>query len=129
MIRKLSSSISLVINYLEIRENIVLLRVELVIKDQHLQITLDCENKDLFVNVLGFATTQTLHSPAGEFNTSIETDYTQVIYRDGGGLLDVEWQRLVPKLLLRRKASAFSIRARKDLACRRFLGRGLRVEV
>ena len=82
-------------NYLEIRENVVLSRVELVIKDQHLQITLDRENKgqDLFVNVLGFATTQTLHSPAGQFNTSIETDYTQVIYRDGGGLLDVEWQR------------------------------------
>ena len=60
-------------NYLEIRENVVLSRVELVIKDQHLQITLDRENKgqDLFVNVLGFATTQTLHSPAQASSSSL----------------------------------------------------------
>ena len=53
-------------NYLEIRENTILSRVELVIKDQHLQITLDRldQSQDLFVEVLGFEQTQTLHSPA-----------------------------------------------------------------
>ena len=57
-------------NYLEIRENVTLSRVEVVIKDQSLQITLDRENngQDLFVNVLGFATTQTLHSPANTWH-------------------------------------------------------------
>ena len=42
-------------NYLEIRENTVLSRVELVIKDQHLQITLDRldQSQDLFVEALG----------------------------------------------------------------------------
>ena len=71
-------------NYLEIRENVTLSRVELVIKDQHLQITLDRENKgqDMFVNVLGFATTQTLHSPAQEFSTVLTTDFTPP-YLDG----------------------------------------------
>jgi hypothetical protein len=81
-------------NYLEIRENVTLSRVEVVIKDQHLQITLDRENKgqDLFVNVLGFATTQTLHSPAQEFSTVLTTDYTPP-YLDGYARLAVEWQR------------------------------------
>ena len=88
-------------NYLEIRENVVLSRVELVIKDQHLQITLDRENKgqDLFVNVLGFATTQTLHSPASTWQTTIETEMVSFpgqdfnLERQGFGFVDVEWRR------------------------------------
>ena len=51
-------------NYLEIRENTTLSRVELVIKDQHLQITLDRldQSQDLFVEVLGFQPVYTLVS-------------------------------------------------------------------
>ena len=87
-------------NYLEIRENTVLSRVELVLKDQHLQITLDrlAQSHDLFVEVLGFQQTQTLHSPPAAWQTQIETDYTgqhqipNFLARTGFGLLDIEWR-------------------------------------
>eukprot|EP01043_Picozoa_sp_COSAG02_P073242 COSAG02_NODE_14155_length_1303_cov_569.820598_1_plen_405_part_10 len=88
-------------NYLEIRENTTLSRVELVIKDQHLQITLDrlFQGFDLFVEVLGFDKTQTLHSPARTWQTTIETETVSFpgqdfsLERQGFGFVDVEWRR------------------------------------
>ena len=88
-------------NYLEIRENLALSRVELVIKDQHLQITLDRQGggQDLFAKVLGFATTQTLHSPAAEYSVTLnESDASRYMYymyssAEGTSLFLLEWQR------------------------------------
>ena len=88
-------------NYLEIRENTILSRVELVIKDQHLQITLDHldQSQDLFVEVLGFEQTQTLHSPASTWQTTIATETVSFpgqdfnLERQGFGFVDVEWRR------------------------------------
>ena len=56
----------------------MLSRVELVIKDQHLQVTLDrsADSQDLFTKVLGFGVNQVLHNPPGEYQVSIEEDST-----------------------------------------------------
>ena len=77
-------------NYLEIRENTILSHVELVIKDQHLQITLDRldQSQDLFVEVLGFEQTQTLHSPASTWQTTIETETVSLLSQFRVELLD-----------------------------------------
>ena len=82
-------------HYFEIRENTVLSRVELVIKDQHLQVTLDrsADSQDLFTKVLGFDVSQVLHNPPGEYQVSIEEDETQSIHVAGDGVFNLEWRR------------------------------------